>query len=325
MRELTYREALKEGLREEMERDSNVFLLGEDLGIFGGAYKVTLGLIEDFGSERILDTPLSEAAIAGAAIGASMVGMRPVAEIMYVDFCTIAADMMINFAAKARFMSGGKLTIPMVLRTQGGGGVSAGAQHSQHLEYLFTHIPGLIVVLPSTPYDAKGLLKSSIRNDNPVVFIEHKALYNTKGDVPVDDYSLPLGKADIKKSGSDMTIIALQRSVVHALEAADILTKEGVDVEIIDPMTIKPLDRETIIKSVKKTGRVLIVHEAVKQYGFGAEVAAVLAEEAIDYLDAPVKRLAALDVPIPFGLRLEDFVLPNVSDIVQASKQLMDL
>jgi len=325
MRELTYREALKEGLREEMESDSNVFLLGEDLGIFGGAYKVTLGLIEDFGSERILDTPLSEAAIAGAAIGASMVGMRPVAEIMYVDFCTIAADMMINFAAKARFMSGGKLTIPMVLRTQGGGGVSAGAQHSQHLEYLFTHIPGLIVVLPSTPYDAKGLLKSSIRNDNPVVFIEHKALYNTKGDVPVDDYSLPLGKADIKKSGSDMTIIALQRSVVHALEAADILTKEGVDVEIIDPMTIKPLDRETIIKSVKKTGRVLIVHEAVKQYGFGAEVAAVLAEEAIDYLDAPVKRLAALDVPIPFGLRLEDFVLPNVSDIVQASKQLMDL
>ncbi len=324
MREITYREAVREALKEEMQRDSNVYLLGEDIGVFGGSYKVTLGLFEDFGAERIIDTPLAEAGIAGAAIGSALVGMRPVAEIMYIDFSTLSADLMINLAAKARFMSGGKLNVPMVLRTQGGGGVSAGPQHSQCLETMYAHTPGLIVVQPSTPYDAKGLLKSSIRNDNPVVFIEHKGLYNTKGDVPEDDYTIPLGKADIKRTGSDMTIVALQRSAVYAQEAADTLQKEGIDVEIIDPMTIKPLDRKTIIESVKKTGRVLIVHEAAKTYGFGAEVAAIIADEAIDYLDAPVKRVAALDVPIPFGMRLEDFVLPNVSDIVEASKQLMN-
>jgi len=324
MRELTYREAVREALREELQRDNDVFLLGEDIGVFGGSYKVTLGLVKEFGTERVLDTPLSEVGIVGAAIGAALVGMRPVAEIMYIDFSTLASDMMINIAAKARFMSGGKLTVPMVMRTQGGGGVSAGPQHSQSLETMFAHIPGLIVVQPSTPYDAKGLLKSSIRNDNPVVFIEHKGLYSTKGNVPEDDYVIPLGKADIKRSGNDVTIVALQRSVVYAQEAAKKLAEDGIDVEIIDPMTIKPLDKETIIKSVQKTGRLLIVYEAAKTYGFGAEIAAIVADEALFYLDAPIKRVAALDVPIPFGKHLEDFVLPNASDIVTVCKQLMD-
>jgi pyruvate/2-oxoglutarate/acetoin dehydrogenase E1 component len=317
MREITYREAVKEAMREEMLRDSTVFQLGEDIGVFGGSYKVTLGLVDEFGTERILDTPLAEAGIAGAAIGSALVGMRPVAEIMYMDFSTIASDMIINTAAKMRFMSGGEIKLPVVIRTQEGGGVSAGPQHSQCLETMFAHIPGLIVVLPATPYDAKGLLKSAIREDN------HKGLYASKGPVPEAEYLLPLGRADIKREGKDITVVALSRSVLFAMEAAQQLARENIDIEIIDPMTIKPLDRACIIQSVKKTGRLLIVHEACKMYGFGAEVAAIVAEEAFDYLDAPIKRIGALDVPIPFGMRLENFVLPNAGDIVEAARQLM--
>ncbi|MBN1828312.1 MAG: alpha-ketoacid dehydrogenase subunit beta [Deltaproteobacteria bacterium] len=323
MREITYREAVREAMREEMRRDSAVFQLGEDIGVFGGSYKVTLGLVDEFGTERILDTPLAEAGIAGAAVGSALVGMRPVAEIMYIDFSTLASDMIINTAAKMRFMSGGTIKLPIVIRTQEGGGVSAGPQHSQCLEMMFAHVPGLIVVLPATPYDAKGLLKSAIREDNPVIFIEHKGMYASKGPVPEEEYLIPLGKADMKREGKDITVVALSRSVLFAMEAAERLAREGIEIEIIDPMTIKPLDRECIIQSVKKTGRLLIVHEACKMYGFGAEVAALVADEAIDYLDAPIKRIGALDVPIPFGMRLENFVLPNAGDIVEAARQLM--
>jgi pyruvate/2-oxoglutarate/acetoin dehydrogenase E1 component len=280
-------------------------------------------LVDEFGTERILDTPLAEAGIAGAAIGSALVGMRPVAEIMYIDFSTIASDMIINTAAKMRFMSGGEIKLPVVIRTQEGGGVSAGPQHSQCLETMFAHIPGLMVVLPATPYDAKGLLKSAIREDNPVIFIEHKGLYASKGPVPEEEYLLPLGKAEIKREGKDITVVALSRSVLFAMEAAQQLVREDIDIEIINPMTIKPLDKACIIKSVKKTGRLLIVHEACKMYGFGAEVAAIVAEEAFDFLDAPIKRIGALDVPIPFGMRLENFVLPNAGDIVEAARQLM--
>jgi pyruvate/2-oxoglutarate/acetoin dehydrogenase E1 component len=323
MRELTYREAVREAMKEEMRRDEAVFQLGEDIGRFGGAYKVTLGLTDEFGASRMLDTPLAEAGIVGAAIGAAMVGWRPIAEVMYIDFSTLASDLIINFAAKYRFMTGGKAHLPLVIRTQGGGGVSAGPQHSQSLEAMYGHIPGLIVVLPSTPYDAKGLLKSSIREDNPVVFIEHKAMYGMKGPVPEEEYLVPLGKADVKRKGNDVTLVALSRCVKMALEAAERLGKEGVDIEVIDPMTIRPMDEETILQSVEKTGRLLVVHEACKTGGFGAEVAAIVAEKALDCLDAPIKRVGALDTPIPFGPRLENFVLPNVDDIVRAAQDLM--
>jgi pyruvate/2-oxoglutarate/acetoin dehydrogenase E1 component len=323
MREITYREAVREAMREEMKRDETVFQLGEDIAKFGGAYKVTLGLSDEFGTKRMLNTPLAEAGIVGAAIGAAIAGLRPIAEIMYIDFSTISSDMIINFAAKYRFMTGGKVKLPLVIRTQGGGGVSAGPQHSQSLEAWYAHIPGLIVVMPSTPHDAKGLLKSSIRDDNPVVFIEHKGLYGSKGPVPEEEYLVPLGKAEVKREGKDVTVVAISRSVLHALEAAEILKKTGIDIEVIDPRTIKPIDEETILHSVEKTGRLMIVHEACKTGGIGAEIAAIVAEKGIDFLDAPIRRVAALDTPIPFGLRLESFVLPNVEDIVACAKELV--
>jgi pyruvate/2-oxoglutarate/acetoin dehydrogenase E1 component len=306
-----------------MKRDGAVFQLGEDIAKFGGAYKVTLGLSDEFGTERMLNTPLAEAGIAGAAIGAAIAGLRPVAEIMYIDFSTLSSDLIINFAAKYRFMTGGKIKLPLVIRTQGGGGVSAGPQHSQSLEAWYAHIPGLIVVMPSTPYDAKGLLKSSIRDDNPVIFIEHKGLYAFKGPVPEEDYLIPLGKAEIKRKGKDLTVVAISRSVHQALAAADLLKKEEIELEVIDPMTIKPMDEETILRSVEKTGRLMIVHEACKTAGIGAEIAAFVAEKGIDFLDAPIRRVAALDTPIPFGLRLESFVLPQVEDIVACARQMI--
>jgi pyruvate/2-oxoglutarate/acetoin dehydrogenase E1 component len=325
MRELTYREAVREALREEMKRDETVFQLGEDIAKFGGAYKVTLGLSDEFGTDRMLNTPLAEAGIAGAAIGAAIAGLRPVAEIMYIDFSTLASDLILNFAAKYRFMTGGKIKLPLVIRTQGGGGVSAGPQHSQSLEAWYAHIPGLIVVMPSTPYDAKGLLKSSIRDDNPVLFIEHKGLYAHKGPVPEEDYLIPLGKAEIKREGKDLTVVAISRSVHQSLEAAEVLKKEGIELEVIDPMTIKPMDEETILRSVEKTSRLMIVHEACKTAGIGAEIAAFVAEKGIDFLDAPIRRVAALDVPIPFGLRLESFVLPQVKDILSCAREMVPL
>lgn len=316
MREITYREAIREALREEMEKDEEVFLMGEDIAEFGGTYKVTQGLLEEFGPERIRNTPISESAIIGAAVGSSISGMRPVAEIMYIDFITIAMDQIVNQAAKIRYMTGGQVKVPLVIRTQGGGGRSSAAQHAQSLEAWFCHVPGLKVIMPSTAYDAKGLLKSAIRDDNPVIFIEHKILYNIKGPVPEKEYLIPLGKAEIKREGGDFTIVATSRMVERALLAAAELDKEGTSLEIIDPRTLVPLDKETILSSVKKTGRVLIVHEACERSGFGAEIAAVLAKEAFDYLDAPIERLGARNTPMPFSPVLEDFVIPKVDDII---------
>lgn len=324
MRELTYREALREALREEMEKDEDVFLIGEDIAEFGGTYKVTETLLKEFGSERVRNTPISESAIIGAALGASISGMRPIAEIMYIDFITIAMDQIVNQVAKIRYMTGGQVKVPLVIRTQGGGGRSSAAQHAQSLEAWFCHIPGLKVVMPSTPYDAKGLLKSSIRDDNPVIFIEHKILYNRKGPVPEKEYLIPLGKAEIKKEGDDFTIVATSRMVERALLAADDLEKEGINVEVVDPRTLVPLDKETILSSVKKTGRVLIVHEACERGGFGAEVAAILAKEAFDYLDAPIERLGARNTPMPFSPNLEKFVIPKVDDIVDRVRRVID-
>ena len=323
MRELTYRDAIREALKEEMRRDPSVFLLGEDIAIYGGGYKVTLELAEEFGLDRVRNTPIAEAAIAGAALGAALVGMRPVAEIMYIDFSYIAADQICNQIAKIRYMTGGKVKVPLVVRMQGGGGVSGGPHHSQSLESVYTHAPGLMVVMPSTPYDVKGLLKSSIRDDNPVIFIEHKKLYGQTGPVPEEEYLIPLGKGEVKRQGNDITVVAISRSVNRALQVAEVLEKEGIGLEVIDPRTLKPLDEDMILSSVKKTGRVMIVHEACKMGGFGGEIAAIVAEKAFDYLDAPIKRVAALDSSIPTNPRLEDYIIPNEHDIWATALDLM--
>lgn len=323
MKNITYRDAIKEALREEMLKSEDVFIMGEDVGIFGGIFGVTAGLINEFGEQRVLDTPISEAAIAGAAVGAAMLGMRPVAEIMFIDFITTAMDQIVNQAAKWHYMSGGKLKVPLVIRTTTGTGRRAGAQHSQSLEVLLAHIPGLKVVMPSNPYDAKGLLKSSILDDNPVIFIEHKMLYNEKGLIPEQEYFVPLGQAEVKRAGKDVTIVATSLMVKRSLEAAEILEKEGIEVEIIDPRTIRPLDTETILKSVEKTGRLVIVHEACTFCGFGAEIAAQVTERASYYLDAPIVRLGGWDVPVPFSPSLEDMVIPKVEEIVNSVRGLM--
>lgn len=324
MREITYAEAIREALRQEMVRDESVFLIGEDVGRYGGAFGVSYGLVDEFGEERVRDTPISEAGIAGAATGAALVGMRPVAEIMFMDLTTIAMDQLVNQAAKLRFMFGGKAKVPLVLRTPGGSGTGAAAHHSQSLEALFVHIPGLKVVMPSTPYDAKGLLLSSIRDDNPVIFVEHKLLYKTKGPVPEDDYTIPLGVADVKRPGRDLTIVATSIMVPRALEAAETLAQEGIEVEVVDPRTLKPLDDGIIVESVIKTGRALIAHEACKTGGVGAEIAARIAEsEAFDYLDAPIKRLAGLDIPVPYNRNLERHMVPQVENIVAAARELV--
>lgn len=325
MRELTYAEAIREALRQEMRRDERIFLLGEDLGVYGGAFGVTHGLLEEFGEERVRDTPISEAAIAGAAIGAALTGMRPVAEIMFMDFITIAMEQLVNQGAKLRFMFGGKAKVPLVLRTPAGAGTGAAAQHSQSLEAWLVHVPGLKVVMPSTPYDAKGLLLASIRDDNPVIFVEHKLLYKTKGPVPEGDYTIPLGVADIKREGKDVTIIATSVMVLRALQAAEELAPEGIETEVVDPRTLKPFDAETVNRSVMKTGRALIVHEACTTGGVGAEIAARIAEgAAFDYLDAPIKRLAGLDIPIPYNRTLEYHTVPQVENIVEAARELVE-
>lgn len=325
MREITYAEAIREALRQEMRRDERVFLLGEDLGVYGGAFGVTYGLLEEFGEERVRDTPISEAAIAGAAIGAALTGMRPVAEIMFMDFITIAMEELVNQGAKLRFMFGGKAKVPMVLRTAAGAGTGAAAQHSQSLEAWLVHVPGLKVVMPSTPYDAKGLLLASIRDDNPVIFVEHKLLYKTKGPVPEEDYTIPLGLADIKREGKDVTIIATSLMVLRALQAAEELAQEGIEAEVVDPRTLKPFDAETVNRSVMKTGRALIVHEAPLTGGVGAEIAARIAEgPAFDYLDAPIKRLAGLDIPIPYNRTLEYHTVPQVENIIEDARELVE-
>jgi len=326
MREITYLEAVREAMTQEMERDSRVFLIGEDIGEYGGAFQVSYGMLEKFGHDRILDTPITELGLTGAAVGAALIGMRPIAEIMFMDFTTLASEQLVNQAAKLRFMFGGQSTVPMVLRTPAGSGTGAAEHHSQSFENWFVHVPGLKVVMPTSPYDVKGLLVSSIRDDNPVVFIEHKLLYKTKGEVPEELYEIPLGKADIKRSGKDLTIIATGIMVQKSLAAAEELAKEGIDIEIVDPRTLRPLDTETIVGSVKKTGKVLIVHEAVKTGGFGGELAGVIAEsEAFGYLEAPIIRLAGKEVPIPYNRDLEQAAVPQIADIVEKARELATL
>jgi len=323
MRECTYADALREALREEMLRDSHVILLGEEIGVFEGVYKVTRGLLKEFGPERVRDTPISEAAIAGAAVGAALAGFKPVAEIMYMDFLTICLDQIATNAAKMRFMSGGKLKVPFVLRTQYSLGRMHGAQHSQFYPSIFFQVPGLKVVLPSTPHDAKGLLKASIRENNPVIFIESGALYRTKGPVPEEEYLLPLGQCDIKRNGDDLTIVAVSRVVSEALAAAAKLEEQGITTEVIDPRTIQPLDSNTIVESVKKTGRLIIASDDVKSGGIGSEIAAIVVEEAFDSLDSPILRVASADMPIPFSPPLEQAYMPNAQKIIEAAKKLI--
>ncbi len=324
MREITLVEALREALREEMLRDKHVFLMGEDIGRFwGGAYRVTKGLAEEFEEARVRDTPISESAIVGAAVGAAITGMRPVVEIMFSDLTTLILDQAGNQAAKLRYMFGGQTKVPMVIRTPIGAGASMAAQHSQSPEAWFMHVPGLKVAIPSTPYDAKGLLKTAIRDDNPVVFFEHKLLYSTKGPVPEEDYLIPFGTADIKREGKDVTIVATMLMVHKALAAAKDMSAQGVSIEVVDPRTLTPLDKQTIISSVKKTGRVVIATEDCKTAGTSAEIAAVIAEEALDYLDAPIRRVAMPDTPVPFSPPMEQFIIPNEKSIIKAVKEII--
>jgi len=323
MPELTYADALREALREEMLRDPRVVLMGEEIGVFEGVYKVTRGLLKEFGPERVRDTPISEAAIAGAAVGAALGGLKPVAEIMYMDFLTICLDQIATNAAKMHFMSGGKLRVPFVLRTQYSLGRVHGAQHSQFFPSIFFQVPGLKVVLPSTPYDAKGLLKAAIREDNPVVFIESGMLYRIKGPVPDGEYVVPLGQCDVKKTGSDITIVAVSRTVTEALAAAMKLEEQGITADVIDPRTIQPLDLATILESVRKTGRLIIASDDVKCGGIGSEIAAQVVEEAFDSLDAPILRVASPDMPIPFSPSLEQAYMPNAQKIIEAAKKLI--
>ncbi|GAB3055714.1 alpha-ketoacid dehydrogenase subunit beta [Salinicoccus sesuvii] len=317
MREITYLEAVREALSQEMRNNDDVYMLGEDIGVYGGAFGVSRGMIEEFGPERIRNTPISEAAISGAAIGSALTGMRPILELQFSDFITIAMDNLANQAAKIRYMYGGKGTIPIVVRTPSGSGTGAAAQHSQSLEAWVAHIPGLKVVQPSTASDAKGLLKAAMDDDNPVIFYEHKLLYKTSEDVPEEQYSIPLGKADIKREGKDATIVATGVMVHRALEAAEKLAENGIEVEIVDPRTLVPFDVDTVVDSVKKTGRLLVVHEAVKFGGIGGEIASIVAEsEAFDYLDHPIRRLGAAFVPVPYNPTLEKAAIPSVEEII---------
>ena len=321
---MTYRDALREALREEMLRDETVFVLGEDVGRYWkGAFKVTKGLAEEFGDERVRDTPISESAIIGVATGAAITGMRPVAEIMFGDLSALAMDQIANQAAKLRYMFGGQTKVPLVIRMPFGAGVNIAAHHSQSLEAWFLHVPGLKIAMPSTPYDAKGLLKTAIRDDNPVMFFEHKLLYSIKGPVPEEEYTVPLGVADVKREGEDVTIFATLYMVHKSLAAAEMLSKQGISAEVVDPRTLVPLDKQAIVDSVKKTGRIVIVTEDCKTGGVSAEIAAVVAEEAIDYLDAPVKRVAEPDTPIPFSPPLEKFVIPDENRIIGAVKEIV--
>jgi pyruvate/2-oxoglutarate/acetoin dehydrogenase E1 component len=321
--EITFVESLRMTLKEEMERDPSLMLIGEDIGRYGGIFGVTKGLLEEFGPHRVRSTPISESAIIGSALGAAMTGIRTVAEIMYVDFTTCAMDQIVNQVAKMRYMSGGKAKIPLVIRTQEGGGRGNAAQHSQSLEALFLHIPGLKIVMPSTPYDVRGLLKTAIRDDNPVMFIEHKLLYATKGFIPDGEFLIPFGQADVKRKGKDVTVIAISYMVTKALRAAERLAEEGVDVEVIDLRTLLPLDLETLLQSVRKTNRVVIVHEGCRRGGIGAEIACNIMEEAFDFLDAPIQRVGALNVPIPYSEPLENAVIPSEEEIATAVKKVL--
>ena len=322
MREITYSEAIREAMCEEMRRDPGVFLMGEDVGVFGGVWGVSHGMYEEFGPERVRDTAISEIAIIGSGLGAAMMGMRPIVEIMFGDFLMCSGDQIVNQVAKARFMSGGKANVPLTIRVTTGAPGSAGAQHSQSPEAWFMNVPGLKIVTPATPADAKGLLKTAIRGEDPVLFFEHKMLYALKGPVPEDeDFTVPFGKAAVIREGKDLTLIGIGAMVQKGLRAAEILAEEGVDVEVIDPRTLVPLDVHTLVESIVKTGRVMIAHEAHLRGGPGAEIAAVLAENAIEYLDGPIMRIGAKNVPLPYSPELEGSVLPEVEDILTAARQ----
>jgi pyruvate dehydrogenase E1 component beta subunit len=321
-RELTFGEAVREALAEEMRRDPRVFILGEDVAEAGTPFKVLTGLVEEFGTDRVIDTPISEAGITGLSVGAAMTGLRPVVDIMFGDFITLTMDQMVNQAAKIHYMSGGKLKAPMVLRTTLGATRRSAAQHSQSLHAWFSHIPGLKVVLPSTPYDAKGLLKTAIRDDNPVAFFEDKMMYKLKGIVPQEDYLIPFGIADIKQVGSDITIVGTSSMVQVALGAAQMLQTIGISAEVVDPRTTYPLDKRTLVESAKKTSRAIVVDEGYERYGVTAEIASVIADGAFYYLDAPVKRMGALDVPIPFSPPLEDATVPTEKTVFEMAKSL---
>lgn len=323
MPHISFSEAIREAMSEEMRRDPSVFLIGEDVGVFDGVFGVSAGMLAEFGPERVRDTPISETAIVGGALGAALMGMRPIAEIMFADFVTCAMDQVVNQAAKARYMSGGKARVPLTIRIVNGAPGSAAAQHSQSPEAWFMNVPGLKIALPATPYDAKGLLKTAIRGEDPVLFFEHKMLYAVKGEVPQDDYVVPFGQAAIRREGKDATVIAIGGVLPTVMTAAERLAAKSIAIEVIDPRTLVPLDAETLVASVKKTGRAVIVHEAHRRAGPGAEIAALLAEEAIGYLDAPILRLAAKNIPFPYNPDLERSMLPSADDIVAAIEGLV--
>jgi pyruvate dehydrogenase E1 component beta subunit len=320
---LTMREALNQAMREEMQRDPNVFLVGEEVGHYQGPYKVTQGLLQEFGDWRVRDTPIAEEAIAGVAVGAAFIGLRPIAEMMTFNFSLLALDVIVNHAAKYRYMSGGQIRCPMVLRGPSGAAAQVAAQHSQAFESWYAHVPGLVVVMPSTPRDAKGLLKSAIRDDNPVIFMENEVLYNLKGEVPEEEYHIPLGLADLKRQGDDVTLVAWSRSCVTALAAADLLAKDGIEAEVVDPRTLRPLDEDLIFESVRKTNRCVIVEEGWRCAGFGAEIADRVQRECFDDLDAPVLRVTAADVPMPYAKTLEKAYLPQPEKIADAVHQVL--
>lgn len=320
---ITYCEALREATKEEMRRDKNVYLIGEDVGRWGNLFGASRGLLEEFGTEQVKDCPISEAALAGCAVGSALMGMRPIAEIMYIDFITISMDQMINHAVKYHQLSCGKAKLPIVFRTQQGVGMRNSSQHSQCFENWFVNVPGLIVAMPSTPYDMKGLLKSAVRNDNPVLIIEHKALYFTKGEVPEEEYTVPFGVADVKRNGTDVTIIATSWMVLHALAAAEKLAKEGISCEVIDPRTLWPLDTKTIVDSVNKTGKCVVVTEAPAEGGWSAEAMAVVMENCFDKLKSPVKRVCGMRTGIPYGTVLERACVPNDEWIIKAVKEML--
>ncbi len=323
MARITMREAVSQALWEEMERDPNVFILGEEVGLWGGTYAVTRGFYDHFGPERVRDTPIAEAAIIGAAVGAAMVGLRPVAELMTINFAFSAMDHIVNQAAKLRSMFGGQFSVPMVIRAVGGGGRQLGATHSQTPDAIFAHFPGLLVVSPGTPGDAKGLLKSAIRSNDPVLFIEHATLYQVRGEVPDGDYTIPIGKSIVQREGRDVTLVTYSKMLEISTKAADQLSKEGIEIEIVDLRSLRPLDMDPVIESIKKTNRAVIVEEGWKSFGVGSEVMSRIYEEAFDFIDAPVRRVAQLEVPLPYNRRLEQLALPQVEDVIKAVKEVL--
>jgi acetoin:2,6-dichlorophenolindophenol oxidoreductase subunit beta len=323
-RQLTFAQAINEAMREEMRRDPSILVIGEDVGRAGGVYKLTEGLYTEFGLERVIDTPISEAGIAGLGVGAAMTGMRPIVEIMFGDFLALVMDQLVNQAAKIHYMSGGKLRVPLVIRTTMGAGRRAAAQHSQSLYAWFSHIPGLKVVVPSTPYDAKGLLKTAIRDNSPVIYFEDKMMYRQTGPVPTNDYVIPLGVADVKRTGADITLIATSSMVAVALNAAEQLAAFGISTEVIDPRTLTPLDEQTLVDSAKKTSRCIVIDEGYTRFGVTAELASVIANKAFYYLDAPVERIGAMDVPIPFSPGLEDQTIPNEETVIRLARTLVN-